>query len=117
MCPWCPCLLLASPNPKHRVLCLEVEAMEAMGVLARTAAPLAGTGRRPSGAVRPTASLSFAAAATRSSGRLAVGVSAWSRRAAGARRAVPRGIVASAVGYSLHAPLDSVTCICWRWSE
>ncbi|PAN21284.1 hypothetical protein PAHAL_3G455200 [Panicum hallii] len=66
-----------------------------MAVLARTAAPLAGTGRRPSGSVRPSASLSFAAA-TKSRGRLGVGLSARSGRAAGARRAVPRGIVASA---------------------
>ncbi|RCV18901.1 hypothetical protein SETIT_3G340300v2 [Setaria italica] len=71
--------------------------METMGVLARTAAPLAGAGRRHSGAVRPSASLSFAAAAaTRSRGRLGVGVCARSGRSAGARRAVPRGIVASA---------------------
>ncbi|PUZ67372.1 hypothetical protein GQ55_3G429300 [Panicum hallii var. hallii] len=66
-----------------------------MAVVARTAAPLAGTGRRPSGSVRPSASLSFAAA-TKSRGRLGVGLSARSGRAAGARRAVPRGIVASA---------------------
>ena len=114
-----PCgSLLASHNPKIRVLSLEVEAMETMGLLARTAAPLAGAGRRHSGAVRPSASLSFAAAAaTRSRGRLGVGVCARSGRSAGARHAVPRGIVASAVRYPLHPSLDSVTCICWGWSE
>ncbi|CAL4891781.1 unnamed protein product [Urochloa decumbens] len=69
--------------------------MEAMGVLARTAAPLAGTGRRPSAAGRPSASLSFAAAAaTRSRNRLGVGMSARSGRAS---RAVQRcRIVAAA---------------------
>ncbi|CAL4898813.1 unnamed protein product [Urochloa decumbens] len=68
--------------------------MEAMGVLARTAAPLAGTGRRPSAAGRPSASLSFAAAAaTRSRGRLGVGLSARSGRAS---RAVQRGRIVAA---------------------
>ncbi|CAN6336153.1 unnamed protein product [Urochloa humidicola] len=68
--------------------------MEAMGVLARTAAPLSGAGRRPSGAVRPSASLSFSSASTRSRGRLGVELSAQSGRAS---RAVQRGkVVASA---------------------
>ncbi|CAN6326514.1 unnamed protein product [Urochloa humidicola] len=71
--------------------------MEARGVLARTAAPLAGAGSRPSGAVRPSASLSFAAASTRSGGRLGVGLSAQIGRAS---RAVQRGkVIASAEHY------------------
>ncbi|OEL34885.1 Nucleoside diphosphate kinase 2, chloroplastic [Dichanthelium oligosanthes] len=43
--------------------------METMALLARTAPPLAGTGRRPSAAVRPSAFLSFAAASTATRGR------------------------------------------------
>uniref|UniRef100_A0A804ULH6 nucleoside-diphosphate kinase n=1 Tax=Zea mays TaxID=4577 RepID=A0A804ULH6_MAIZE len=71
--------------------------METMSALARTAPPLAGTIRRPSCALRPTASLSFAAASTTPRGRLGLGLStapAGSGRAARAR-AVPRRIVAS----------------------
>uniref|UniRef100_A0A804RHJ9 Nucleoside diphosphate kinase n=1 Tax=Zea mays TaxID=4577 RepID=A0A804RHJ9_MAIZE len=74
--------------------------METMSALARTAPPLAGTIRRPSCALRPTASLSFAAASTTPRGRLGLGLStapAGSGRAARAR-AVPRRIVASSVG-------------------
>ncbi|CAN6329346.1 unnamed protein product [Urochloa humidicola] len=70
--------------------------MEAMGALATmaAAAPLAGTGRQPSGAARPSASLSFAA---RSRGRVRVGLSA--ARGGRAARAVQRGkILAAAVG-------------------
>nr|ACG38095.1 nucleoside diphosphate kinase 2 [Zea mays] len=71
--------------------------METMSALARTAPPLAGTIRRPSCALRPTASLSFAAASTTPRGRLGLGLStapAGSGRAARAR-AVPQRIVAS----------------------
>ncbi|PWZ45129.1 Nucleoside diphosphate kinase 2, chloroplastic [Zea mays] len=74
--------------------------METMSALARTAPPLAGTIRRPSCALRPTASLSFAAASTTPRGRLGLGLStapAGSGRAARAR-AVPQRIVASSVG-------------------
>ncbi|KAJ1265627.1 hypothetical protein BS78_08G091100 [Paspalum vaginatum] len=73
--------------------------METMAVLARTAPPPpGGTGRRPSCAARPSASLSFAPAYARPRGRLALGLSAaapGSRRAAARARAVSRGIVAS----------------------
>uniref|UniRef100_A0A804RDR5 Nucleoside diphosphate kinase n=1 Tax=Zea mays TaxID=4577 RepID=A0A804RDR5_MAIZE len=75
--------------------------METMSALARTAPPLAGTIRRPSCALRPTASLSFAAASTTPRGRLGLGLStapAGSGRAARAR-AVPRRIVASSEHY------------------
>ncbi|XP_066355973.1 uncharacterized protein [Miscanthus floridulus] len=71
--------------------------METMAALARTAPPLAGSTRRPSCALRPTASLSFGAASTTPRGRLGLGLStasAGSGRAARAR-AVPRRIVAS----------------------
>lgn len=68
-----------------------------MAVRARTAAPLLGTGRRTSVAVRHSPSLSFACAASaRPRARLGVGLRARSGRAAGAPRAVPPGIVASA---------------------
>ncbi|KAK3139960.1 hypothetical protein QOZ80_5AG0393300 [Eleusine coracana subsp. coracana] len=73
--------------------------METMAVLAKTAPPLAGTRSRPSATVRPSASLSFAAAPTRPRGRLGLSV-AGTGRAAGARRAAPRSIVASAVEQS-----------------
>ncbi|XP_062204482.1 nucleoside diphosphate kinase 2, chloroplastic-like [Phragmites australis] len=64
-----------------------------MAVLARTAPPLAGTGHRPSVAVRPSVSLSFAASSRPRSG---LGLSAaGGGRVAVARRAVPRSIVAS----------------------
>ncbi|CAN6356423.1 unnamed protein product [Urochloa humidicola] len=69
--------------------------MEAMGALATmaAAAPLAGTGRRPSGAGRPSASLSFAAVSPRSRGRVGVGLSARGGRAG---RAVQRGKIVAA---------------------
>ncbi|XP_039783139.1 nucleoside diphosphate kinase 2, chloroplastic-like isoform X2 [Panicum virgatum] len=71
--------------------------METMAVLARTAPPLAGTGRRPSAAVRPSAFLSFAAASTGTRGRVARGLSTTTvgSGSAARARAVPRGIVAS----------------------
>ncbi|XP_066355591.1 uncharacterized protein [Miscanthus floridulus] len=71
--------------------------METMAALARTVPPLAGSTRRPSCALRPTASLSFGAASTAPRGRLGLGLSTASAgcgRAARAR-AVPRRIVAS----------------------
>ncbi|KAL6638399.1 hypothetical protein ACP70R_023894 [Stipagrostis hirtigluma subsp. patula] len=69
--------------------------MEAMAVLARTAPPSAGTGHRPSGAVRPSASVSFAAS-SRPRSRLGVGLRAVGGGRAARARAVPRGgIVAS----------------------
>jgi len=74
--------------------------METMAVLARTAPPLAGTGRRPSAAVRPSAFLSFAAASTGTCGRVEGGLSTTTvgSGSAARARAVPRGIVASSVG-------------------
>ncbi|KAL6599863.1 hypothetical protein ACP70R_045514 [Stipagrostis hirtigluma subsp. patula] len=69
--------------------------MEAMAVLARTAPPPAGTGRRPSGLFQPSASVSFAAS-SRPRGRLGVGLRAAGGGRAARARAVPRGgIVAS----------------------
>ncbi|CAN6329347.1 unnamed protein product [Urochloa humidicola] len=70
--------------------------MEAMGALATmaAAAPLAGTGRQPSGAARPSASLSFAA---RSRGRVRVGLSA--ARGGRAARAVQRGKILAAAAW------------------
>ncbi|KAL6622386.1 hypothetical protein ACP70R_032265 [Stipagrostis hirtigluma subsp. patula] len=68
--------------------------MEAMAVLARTAPPPPGTARRPSGRVRPSASVSFAAS-SRPRCRLGVGLGAAGGRRAARARAVPRGIVAS----------------------
>jgi len=68
-----------------------------MAVLARTAPPLAGTGRQPSAAVRPSAFLSFAAASTGTRGWVARGLSTTTvgSGSAARARAVPRGIVAS----------------------
>ncbi|KAL6622387.1 hypothetical protein ACP70R_032266 [Stipagrostis hirtigluma subsp. patula] len=69
--------------------------MEAMAVLARTAAHPAGTARRPSGLFRPSASLSFAAS-SRPRGRLGVGLGTPGGGRAARARAVPSGgIVAS----------------------
>nr|CAB3450873.1 unnamed protein product [Digitaria exilis] len=76
--------------------------METMAVLARTASPLAGTGRRPSASVRPSASLSFSAASTGTRRRVGRGLSAAKveSRSAARTRAAPRGIVASSLGYA-----------------
>ncbi|TVU49626.1 hypothetical protein EJB05_00944 [Eragrostis curvula] len=68
--------------------------METMAVLARTAPPLAGTGRRPYAALRPSASLSFASASSRPRATLGLRA-AGGARAAGARRAALRPVVAS----------------------
>ncbi|XP_066356772.1 nucleoside diphosphate kinase 2, chloroplastic-like isoform X1 [Miscanthus floridulus] len=71
--------------------------METMAALARTAPPLAGSTRRPSCALRPTASLSFGAASTTPRGRLGLGLSTASPGSVRAARArtVPRRIVSS----------------------
>ncbi|RLN07597.1 nucleoside diphosphate kinase 2 [Panicum miliaceum] len=77
--------------------------METMAVLARTAPPLAGTGRRPSATVRPSAFLSIAATSTGTRGRVARGLSAATvgSGSAARARAVPRGIVASLTQQSM----------------
>ncbi|XP_066358723.1 uncharacterized protein [Miscanthus floridulus] len=72
--------------------------MESTAALARTSPPLAGSTRRPSCALWPTASLSFAAASTTPRGRLGLGLSTaspGSGRAARARAVPRRKIVAS----------------------
>ena len=92
--------LLLDPCPCRRCP-LPWRRMETMAALARTAPPLAGSSRRPSCALRPTASLSFGAASTTPRGRLGLGLStssAGSVRAAGARAVPRRKIVASSVG-------------------
>ncbi|CAD6267580.1 unnamed protein product [Miscanthus lutarioriparius] len=83
--------------------------METMAALARTAPPLAGSSRRPSCALRPTASLSFGAASTTPRGRLGLGLStasAGSGRAARARAVPRRKIVASSVGAPAYLEVE-----------
>jgi hypothetical protein len=77
------------------------EEMDAMATLARTGpSPLAAAGHRSSASLRPSASLSFAAASSRSRGRV-VGLSTagWSGRANRVARVTPSRIVASSVGF------------------
>jgi hypothetical protein len=77
------------------------EKMDAMATLARTGpSPLAAAGHRSSASLRPSASLSFAAASSRSRGRVGLSAAGWSGRAANrVARVTPSRIVASSVGF------------------
>lgn len=66
-----------------------------MAALARTSPTLAATGRRSSARLRPSASLSFAAASSRPRGRVGLSMPERSGRATRVARASPRRIVAS----------------------
>ncbi|KAM0897841.1 hypothetical protein ACQ4PT_022300 [Festuca glaucescens] len=68
--------------------------MDAMAALTRTGPSLAATGHRSSASLRPSASLSFPSASSRSR-RVGLSTAAWSGRAARVARVTPSRIVAS----------------------
>ncbi|KAM3254922.1 hypothetical protein ACQJBY_048389 [Aegilops geniculata] len=69
--------------------------MDAMAALARTGPSLAAAGHRSSATFRPSVSLSFASASSRSRGRVGLSTAGWNRRATRVARATPNRIVAS----------------------